>query len=166
MCTHASKSLSMWMSAPSFLWALFDERAAACCRRERCLYLSMLIVACLSVSLLHDHAFTGQPVSTCARLGGGELQEAQTHTPKRVSCLWLLVIIPGMSGLHLLMTHCFQDNHSGGKLERTPRHLREVVVMTPSLFKRWTGRGGAKTHTLTLTWSFTASPTLTTCCCR
>lgn len=71
-----------------------------------------------------------------ACVGEKKLQEAQTHTPKRVSCLWLLVIIPGMSGLHLLVTHCFQDNHNGGKLERIPRHLQEVVVMTPSLFKK------------------------------
>lgn len=112
------------------------------------MYLPMLTVACTSVSLLHNHyTFTGQPVFTRARLcGEKKLQEAQTHTPKRVSCLWLLVIIPGMSGLHLLVTHCFQDNHNGGKLERIPRHLQEVVVMTPSLFKKRNEREREKTH--------------------
>lgn len=104
-------------------------------------------------------------------VGEKKLQEAQTHTPKRVSCLWLLVIIPGMSGLHLLVTHCFQDNHNGGKLERIPRHLQEVVVMTPSLFKKRNEREREREkhmvgRTHTLAWSLTASPSLTTCCCR
>lgn len=38
--------------------------------------------------------------------------EVGTSRPKWVLCLWLWVAIPGMSGLHLSVTHCFQDNHS------------------------------------------------------
>lgn len=38
--------------------------------------------------------------------------EALTSRPKWVVCLWLWVAIPGMSWLHLSVTHCFQDNHS------------------------------------------------------
>lgn len=46
------------------------------------------------------------------------------------------------------MTHCFHDDHSGGKLKTIPCHLQEVVMMTPSLLGKKTHGGEvSRTHT-------------------
>lgn len=97
--------------------------------------------------------------------------EAGTSRPKWVLRLWLWVAIPGMSGLHLSVTHCFQDNHSQEAWEAPARPTsltgsgcRGALYVSKKRHKN--GKGERKNHGGTETRLCPVCPSLPARCCR
>lgn len=66
------------------------------------------------------------------RLSSG--RESTRLKRMRIPRLWLLQA--GITSRNVrappLVTHCFHNNHNGGKLKTMSRHLEQVVMMTPT----------------------------------